>query len=196
MRIFISVIVLALLSTSCSSLKLTNDVDNDVDFSKYKTFKVLYFINDEDYKEKSFSINEINKNKVEKAVTIEAEKKGLVLNDNPDAIFLYAVDIDMKKSYESHTSYSGGAYMGYGGRRYGRYGYRGASYGMGTSQTTTKEVDKKMGKLRIAMIDAKTEKLLWLGTAEDEVKDKTGKAEEKISKIISKIMYKLPIKKL
>ena len=192
---FVSVLILALLSTSCSSLKVTSDYSKDTDFTKYKTYKVVYFINDEDLEEKSFSINDINKERIEKAVSNEAELKGLIHSDTPDAIFLYAINIDMEKSYESHTNYSGGAYMGYGGRRYGRYGYRGTSYGMGTSTTTTQEVDKKVGKLRIAMVDTKTEKMIWIGTAKDEIKGEPKDAAKNIGNAISKIMYKLPIKK-
>ena len=195
MRAFFSILVVVIFSTSCSSLKVTSDYSKDTDFSAYKTYKVLYFINDKDHEEKSFSINDINKKKIEKAVSNEANLKGLEFSETPDAIFIYAVDIDMKKSYESHTSYSGGSYMGYGGRRYGRRGYGGASYGMGTSQTTTVEVDKKVGKLRIAMIDAKTEELIWLGSAEDEVKEKVDNSDKNLKMVISKIMYQLPIKK-
>ena len=190
-----SVLAVVLFSIGCSSLKVTSDYSKDTDFSKYKTYKVVYFINDEDLEEKSFSINDINKERIERAVSKEAELKGLVHSETPDAIFLYAINIDMEKSYESRTDYSGGAYMGYGGRRYGRYGYRGASYGMGTSTTTTQEVDKKVGKLRIAMVDAKTKKMIWIGTAKDEVKGQPKDAAKNIRNVISKIMYKLPIKK-
>ncbi len=195
MKKTVLVLIVMLFSIACSSLKVTSDFNKDTDFTKYNTFKVLYFVNDKDYEEKSFSINDINKKRIEKAVSNEASLKGLEFNDNPDVIFLYAIDIDMKKSYESHTTYTGGSYMGYGGRRYGRYGYRGASYGMGSSHTTTYEVDKKVGKLRIAMIDAKTQELIWMGTAVDEVKGDVEHADENIKEVISKIMYKLPIKK-
>ena len=195
MRKIFSVLAIVVFTVACSSMQVSSDYDKDVDFLQYKTYKVLYFINDKDLEEKSFSINDINKKRIEGAISSEVRLRGLEYSENPDAIFLYAIEIDMEKSYESHTDYSGGAYMGYGGKRYGRYGYRGASYGMGTSQTTTTEVDKKVGKLRVAMIDAKTEKLIWIGSAKEEVKGDVKNSEKNIKSVISKIMYKLPIKK-
>ena len=51
-----------LFSIACSSLKVTSDFNKDTDFTKYNTFKVLYFVNDKDYEEKILNLyKELNK---------------------------------------------------------------------------------------------------------------------------------------
>ena len=132
-------------------------------------------------------MNELNRRRVEKAVANEAILRNLEQNEEPDALFLYAVDIDMKKSYSSHTTYNGGHHMGYHGRHYGGYG--------GSSQTHVQETEHIMGRLRIAVIDAETEELLWMSSASDEIKGNTKKAEQNINKVIARMMLQFPIQK-
>lgn len=188
MKIFLSVIILVLTFTSCSSLKVTSDVSSDADFTKYKTFKVLHFVNEEDAEKKEYKMNELNRRRVEKAIANEAVLRNLEQNDKPDALFLYAVDIDMKKSYSTHTNYNGGHHMGYRGRHYG-------GYGMSSSQTHVQETEHIMGRLRIAMIDAETEELLWMSSASDEIKGNTKKTEQNINKVLARMMMQFPIQK-
>ena len=57
----------------------------------------------------------------------------------PDIILLWSVNVDMQRSYSTHTNYSGGGYMGYRGR----YG----GYGMGSSYSTTQVHDAIIGVL-------------------------------------------------
>lgn len=176
---------------SCSTLKVTSDYDGSVDFSKYKTYKVMHFANEEDMATKNFKINELNRKRVEKFVSEELDARGFATAETPDVFFLYAVNIDMETSYSAHTTHMGGGYYGYRGSYYGGYGMGG--YGMGgRSYTDVQENQYTMGRLRISMIDAKTEQLLWTGSARDEIKGKKN-PEQKIAKVVARIMLEFPI---
>ena len=48
-----------------------------------------------------------------------------------------------------------------------------------------------MGLLRIGMVDAETKELLWIGSASKEVKGES--SDEKIAKVINKVMAEYPI---
>lgn len=182
-------LMVAFIAFGCSSLKVTSDYDSAIDFSKYKTYKILYFVNEEDAKNKTFRINDINQKRVETSLSTELDMREYSASDKPDVYFLYAFDIDIKKSYSASTTYTGGSYMGYRGRYYGGYGYGGG----GSSYTNVDEYETIMGRLRIAMVDAETEELLWIGSASDEVKDNGKKGDEKVAKVINKVMAEFPI---
>ena len=176
---------------SCSTLKVTSDYDGSVDFSKYKTYKVMHFANEEDMATKNFKINELNRKRVEKFVSEELDARGFAAAETPDVFFLYAVNIDMETSYSAHTTHMGGGHYGYRGSYYGGYGMSGYGLG-GSSYTDVQENQYTMGRLRVSMIDAKTEQLLWTGSARDEIKGKKN-PEEKIAKVIARIMLEFPI---
>ena len=177
--------LLILVVASCSGIKVTSDSDKS-DLSEYKTFKVVQFVNEEDLEAKKFPTNELNKKRVENAITSEAGLKNMSENSDPDIIMLWSVNVDMQRSYSTHTNYNGGGYMGYRGR----YG----GYGMGSSYSTTQVHDAIIGVLSVAAIDAKTKELLWLGTGEKEINRTSEKAEENINKVIAKIFEKYPMK--
>lgn len=176
-------IVMVMVFAACSSIKVTSDT-NKSDFSEYKTFKVVQFVNEEDLEAKKFPTNELNKKRVENAINSQATLKNLDESSDPDILLLWSVNVDLQRSYSTHTNYNGGGYMGYRGR----YG----GYGMGSSYSTTEVNDAIIGILSVAAIDAETEELLWLGTGQKEINRTSNKAEENINKVVAKIFEKFP----
>ncbi len=69
----------------------------------------------------------------------------------------------------------------------GGWGYR---WGGGMSTTTVQNIP--VGKLVVDIGDAKTKKLLWMGTASDTLSDKPEKNEQKLNKALDKMFKKFP----
>jgi hypothetical protein len=86
------------------------------------------------------------------------------------------------------TFYDGlGGGGGWGWRRFGVGGFGG---GFGESETT--EQDYKDGTLVLDMFDAKTKQLIWRGSAEDTLSNKTEKNEKNLDKGVAKMLKDFP----
>ena len=72
-------------SVACSSIKTAFDYDRQVDFTKYKTYKLT-----ED--DLGATINQLNRERVLSAVKNELLTKGFSESDNPDLL----VDVHIK----------------------------------------------------------------------------------------------------
>jgi hypothetical protein len=86
-----------------------------------------------------------------------------------------------------NTFYSGGVYGGWG---YGGW----AGYGMGVASSTTSVNEYTVGTLVVDMFDAKTKKLIFRGTASDELSDKPKKNAQKVEKASDKMFKNFPPK--
>jgi hypothetical protein len=92
-------------------------------------------------------------------------------NSNPDLVVLYHAATGAETQLNT---------MGMGwGWRWG-----------GSSTTTVSQIPT--GQLSVDIGDAKTKKLLWLGTASDTLSDKPEKNTEKIDKALDKMFKKFP----
>ena len=179
--VFVSVIFMM----GCASVKVVTDTKSDANFSNYQTFKVVHYVNEEDQKAQSYRVNPINRGRIESAIASNAELRGMKkAESNPDVVLLWASDVDVEKSYSSHTTYSGGAYMGYRGRYY---------MGGGPAYTTTDVNEYHIGILTIAVVEKESEELLWLGKGTKDISGDERKAEETINLIVGKIMEEFPI---
>lgn len=181
--------IVSIMLINCSGAKITTDQSDSADFGKYKTFRVIHLVSEEEIKDNSLKKTELNQKRINNAVINEAQLKGMTLAEKPDAYLVWSMGIDLKTSYSTHTSYTGGAYMGYRGGR----GRRGGYGGMGSSYSSTSETETIFGKFSISLIDAETEELLWLGAGEKDLKTKNNKIEENINKAVAKVMNKFPI---
>jgi len=179
--VFVSVIFMM----GCASVKVVTDTKSDANFSNYQTYKVVHYVNEEDQKAQKDRVNPINRGRIESAITSNAELRGMKkAESNPDVLILWASDVDVEKSYSSHTTYSGGAYMGYRGRYY---------MGGGPTYTTTDVNEYHIGILTIAVVEKESEELLWLGKGTKDISGNERKAEETINLIVGKIMAEFPI---
>ena len=180
--VFVSVIFMM----GCASVKVVTDTKSDANFSNYQTYKVVHYVNEEDQKAQKYRVNPINRGRIESAITSNADLRGMKkAESNPDVVILWASDVDVEKSYSSHTTYSGGAYMGYRGRYY--------MGGGGPSYTTTDVNEYHIGILSIAIVEKESEELLWLGKGTKDISGDERKAEETINLIVGKIMEEFPI---
>jgi hypothetical protein len=172
---FLPVILLALVVTSCSSVKVASDYDKNANFNTYKTF--AFFKTGIDKAE----ISDLDKRRVLRAIEAELMAKGFTKSENPDML----VSI-FTKSREKVNVYNNG---------FGPYGYGwgwspwywgGYGYGGSTVSTTTE------GVLYIDLIDAKKKELVWQGMGTGYLSKNMEKKEERIKEFVNKIMEKYP----
>jgi Domain of unknown function (DUF4136) len=176
----ISIALVLLIIASCETpLKVTNDYDKNANFQQYKTF-TLNKVTDPQRQ----SISQLNQNRINNAVIAEMSKKGFQPSDNPDLLVNIAVVLQDKKSVTANTNY-----YGYGGF-YRPYGWGG---GLGATGYTTYNVQNyKEGSLIIEVIDAKTKNLLWEGIGNKEIDGPVKDPDMVISAAVTKIMAGFP----
>jgi hypothetical protein len=172
------IIPVLLIFVSCSSIKIAYDFDKEADFSKYKTYE---------FSEETLNlkIDQLNRNRLIKAVETEMATKGFTKSENADAI----IDLRLKgKEIQTATATTTGAYGGYG-YRYGRWGYGG---GFANTQIN---YDKYVeGTLFITLIDKAGQKVIWQGTGTKTIDEKASpqKREENINYAVKQIFSNYP----
>ncbi len=176
-RIFFVVFLAAL--TACSTLKVTYDYDGQADFAKYKT----YAFSEDALK---LPVDQLNRDRILKAIETELAAEGLSKSDNPDVL----VDVHVKaqqKTEATATTTGGGMYGGPW-----RYGYGG---GYSTTQINYNQYVE--GTLFVNIVDKATEKIAWQGRATKTIDQDVSpeKRESNINYAVKQIFTKYPPKK-
>ncbi|HEY1801561.1 MAG TPA: DUF4136 domain-containing protein [Terriglobales bacterium] len=156
-----------LLTTTVWAQHVKVDWDKSASFVSYKTYA---------WAKGTPPQNQLMAQRISDGIDRELSEKGFQkvdANSNPDLIVLYRTAI------ESNTQFNT---MGTGG-----WGWR---WGGGMTTTTVDQIPT--GQLSVDIGDAKTKKLLWLGSASDTISDKPEKNEEKINKALDKMFKKFP----
>ncbi len=169
-------ILLLLVISSCSSVRVASDFDNRTDFSQYKTYA---FHKDGIDK---VEISDLDKRRILRAIDDQMTAKGFTKSDTPDML----VNIFTKSSEQVNVSqFNAGYGWGYGGWGYG-WGW-GPSYS--TVSTTTE------GTLYIDLIDARKKELIWQGIGTGVLTRDRERKEERINEFVSKILMQFPPQK-
>ena len=149
------------------------DYDTAADFKAIKTFAV---------KIGTSWNNSISEERIAKQFEDALVEKGWTkAAENPDAVVVLHGATSVKRSLNTFYNDMGG---------YGGYGWRGWGGGMGSSTTT--ESEYVVGTLVVDIFDAKTKKLMFRGTASDEISDKPEKNIKKDDKATDKMFKKFP----
>src|SRR5258706_3818250 len=160
-----------------------------VNFSNYKTFG---WANVNGEKKEDAADNDIVDNNIKNSITAQLENKGWTeATQNPDVILDYNVMVEKKVNRVSEPVY-GYPYSHdyYNGWRH-RSGYM--YYPSDLIGYHTYNVPFKQGTLTVNMVDTKTNKLIWQGSAQGDVSNKTvttGEMQTDVSSIFKK--FKLP----
>lgn len=156
--------------TSCSSVKVATDYDKQIDFSTYDSFAF--------YKPgiDAASISDLDKKRILRAIERELVAKGMVKTTNPD--LLVSIFTETKENINIYQNN-----FGYG------WGWNPYYWGPGGYNTVSSNIE---GTLYIDLIDAKKNELVWQGLGTGILSLDMDKKEEKINKIVNKIMEKYP----
>lgn len=169
------ILLLAISTFSCATIKISSDFDRQADFLKYKTYQLS---NDT----QNLPIQQLNRDRIIAAVENEMAAKGFSKSDNPDII----VDVNITgKEIQTATATTTG---GYG------YGYREWGYGGGFSTTQINYDQYTEGTMIITFVDASAEKIVWQGTGTKTLVENasTEKREKNINYAVQQIFYKYP----
>ncbi len=184
--VFIAVALFLTVGAGCgSSISITTDYDKEMDFTKIKTFGFLKW-----NEESAAIVNELDRRRLETAVSNELTKRGMKRVDGiGDSMIGFHVIVETKTGTTSYTNYYGGmGYYGYGGFGYG-YGY---PYG-GGGTTTTSSYNYQVGTVIIDQFESSSKKLMWEGVAQGEITGDRGNREDNINKDVAKMYVNYPL---
>ncbi len=179
LRLF-PILFLGLIYSCSPTVKVTTDYDHAVNFSEYKTFAVY------DLRAQEGQVNQLNVDRVAKAIRNEMLAKGFTESSNPDLKVNAVSILKNKTSVSANTNF-----YGYGGM-YRPYGYWGGGAMMGGANTTFDTYDYVDGSLVIDIVSTKTDKLVWQGIGNAEIDSKPDNPEEFINGAIKKILTGFP----
>jgi hypothetical protein len=180
----ISVLALVMAMASCSSLKVTVDMKNPTDFSKYKTYSFLGWQNNSG---ELLSVED--KAIMRDAFINEFERRGLEkVNAGGD------MEISLFIITSEETAVSG--YNDYVGKGFGGYSYYAGGIGSptGTSNNTYKTRSKMVGTLIMDVYDGKNKKQVWHALAKGTVEKKAKNRPRSMPGKIATIMKDFPVK--
>ncbi|KAF2083040.1 MULTISPECIES: DUF4136 domain-containing protein [Flavobacterium] len=176
----IPVLFLGLFYSCSPTVKVTTDYDHSANFSEYKTFAVY------DLKAQQGQVNQLNVDRVAKAIRNEMLAKGFTESSNPDLKVNAVSILKNKTSVSANTDF-----YGYGGM-YRPYGYWGGGAMMGGANTTFNTYDYVDGSLVIDIVSTKTDKLVWQGIGNAEIDSRPDNPEQFINDAIKKILTGFP----
>lgn len=172
----ISILILAITAFACQTIKVSYDYDRQADLNGYKTYKLSDETN-------NLKIQQLDRDRIIKAVENEMAVKGFSKSQSPDII----VDINVaSEEKQTATATTTGSY--YGSR------YRGWNYGSGFS-TTQINYDKYVeGSLVITFVDSKKEQIVWQGSGTKTLVENASaeKRDENINNAVQKILNNYP----
>lgn len=164
------------LSLGCSSISVSTDFDDKIDFSKFSTYSWMPSPQTPSQAiQKELASNTLVEGRVKRAVDAQLPAKGLrKTTEDPDILVAFHTGVEDKVDVQS---------WGYG---YG-WGWR---YGGGGITT----INYQEGTLILDFIDPATKQLMWRGVAKKVISEKTTpeKSEKEISEAVQKILEKYP----
>ncbi len=175
---FTPILVLAILLSSCSSVRVAADYDREANFDQYKTF--AFFKPGIDKAE----ISDIDKRRILRAIEAELMAKGMTKSENPDML----VSIFTKSNQRVDVYNNAWGYGAWGWGGYNRWGW-GWNPGWGRSNVST----STEGMLFIDFIDANKKELIWQGSGTGYlVTNNVEKKEARIKEFVAKTLEQFP----
>ena len=190
MKKLLSIFTIIIFLSSCSSLDVIYDMDQNVNFKEFKTFSFYPW----DYKH-GYQMNEYDKETILIAIQDQMEKKGYVYQkEGADIVISIFITLQGKVSYDAYNNHYGG-WAGYGGGwGYSGFGY-GYGYGTGYTSTTVTEHRYTEGSLIIDAFSVASKKLIWQGIGSREVEPNLEKRDKKLPNNVAKMMIHFPVAK-
>lgn len=165
-------LLLTILVTSCSSVRVASDYDREVNFNQYESY--AFFKPGIDKAE----ISDLDKKRILRAIEAEMQRKGFTKSEDPDLL----VSI-FTKTNENINIYQNNM-MGWG------YGWGWHPWYWGSGFNTVNRTSE--GTLYIDLIDAEGKELVWQGMGTAALAEKVDKKQERINEIVSEILEKYP----
>lgn len=164
-------VLLLLVVTSCSTVRVAMDFDKEANFNNYRSF--AFYRPGIDKTE----ISDLDKKRILRAIEAELTAKGMVKSEQPDLLVsIFTKERERVDVYNNN--------FGYGW--YWNPWWYGGYYGSTVSRSTE-------GTLYIDLIDAKTNNLVWQGMGSaDLITNDMEKKEARIQEIVREILAQYP----
>jgi len=163
----LSILTVVLLITSCASVYVSTDYDQQVDFNQYKSF--AFFKPGIDQAE----ISDLDKKRILRAIESELLARGYVKSEDPD--LLISIFTKERERVDVYNNFGWG---------WGWNPYWGMNYSNVSSRTE--------GTLYIDLIDADKKELVWQGKGSGYLTNRTEKKQERINEFVKEILSKFP----
>jgi hypothetical protein len=173
-KIFFVPLILLLVLTSCSSVRVATDYDREANFNSYESFAF--------YKPgiDKADVSDLDKKRILRAIEAEMTKKGFTKSAEPGLL----VNI-FTKTQENVNIYQNN--FGYG------YGWGWSPWYWGNGYNTVSRTTE--GTLYIDLIDAKTMELVWQGMGTGALRMEMEQKIERINEIVKEILERYPPEK-
>jgi hypothetical protein len=167
-KIILSNILLLLIISSCSSIRVSTDYETQTDFTKYKTFAFYKSGIDK------APISDIDKRRIMRSISKELELKGMTKSKNPDV--LISIFTKAKEQIDIYPSHWQPYYYG--------------------PHQRTQMMKYTEGTLFIDIIEKQSKKLVWQGIGSGFLtkSKRSEKREANIYKFVQSILEKYPPK--
>lgn len=189
MKRFLIIAAVMVAAYGCAP-RVTVDRNNQVNFSKYKTFAWM----DSDVKagQNPLYYNQLATESVENTMSKVLADKGLKpVESRPDLLVGYHFFVENKtRTVAQPMSPFYGPYLGWG--RWGYGGWGPGWWGWGGPQYTQEEY--QAGTVVVDMVDARTRKLVWRGSVQNAIGDPSRIAAQ-LTKEVERIMEQFPERK-
>mgnify|MGYP000521522106 FL=1 len=169
----IFLLLITLILSSCSSIKVFSDYDRNIDFSNYETF--AYFKPEID----KVDISDLDKRRILKALDSEMNLKGLSKSETPDLLIGFTTKAKEQIYVNTGNNFGWGWGWGFNPWFWGNGGYNSVS-------TRTE------GTLYVNIIDAATKQLIWQGQGRGGINEFMKNRDERISLFIHEIIENYP----
>jgi len=184
---FLPLAFIAIVLTSCSSVRVASDYDKETEFNNYKTF--AFFKPGIDKAE----ISDLDKRRILKAIESELMAKGMTKSENPD--MLVSIFTKSNQRVDIYNNAWGAGAWGWGG--FGRWGWGpgwgawGPGFGWGGNNVST----RTEGILFVDFIDTQKKELIWQGSGTGYLATRNAeKKEARIKEFVTQMMTAYPPK--
>lgn len=174
LKITITLLLFAVMMTSCSTVKVASDYDQLVNFRQYDTY--AFFKPGIDRAD----ISDLDKKRIMRAIEDEMKAKGFMKSEDPDLL----VSI-FTKTKENINVYQNNM-MGWG------YGWGWNPWFWGAGPNTVNRTSE--GTLYIDFIDAEEKELVWQGMGTAALARDVDKKQKRINEIVRKMLKQYPPK--
>ena len=177
-------LLIAIMMSSCSSVRVATDYDKQTQFNDYKTF--AFFKPGIDKAE----ISDLDKRRILRAIETELMAKGMTKSENPDMLIsIFTKSNQRVDVFNNAWGVGGWGWGGFGGWGWGWGPGWGPGWGWGGSQVST----RTEGILFIDFIDNEKKELIWQGSGKGTlIVDNAEKKEARINEFVTKMMTQFP----
>lgn len=195
MRKILFLLGIVLIVASCSSLKITVNMDGKLDFDSFDTYS--YY----GWDTASTKINKYYQKEIEMSFAEEFSSRGMKYDPsgNGDLVISLFFLVDVENQTTAYSSYYGHSHYGFHQPAYGwGYGYR-PGYGhhpYSYGGVVYEENSYYTGTLVCDIFDIKTKDLAWQGVVSKAITPGSTNRTANIKKVVSRLMLDFPKSKI